>query len=212
MVRGEATQLIRDFLVWMATEVGKGPGEYDPSWTDLLASSLNFWGLLEATHVLSLMLFAGTIFIVDLRMLGATFKRTPISVLSDRVLPLTIFGLVLMIATGVALFYAKPLLYYHNIWFRLKLVFLVIAAINIMIFHFRVQRNIVDWDTMERPPTKVRMSAMISILSWILVITCGRFIAYDWYNCGKALPDWANTLQECKTSETGAVNLKGMPL
>ena len=204
--------MIRDFLVWMATEVGKGPGEYDPSWTDLLASSLNFWGLLEATHVLTLMLFAGTIFIVDLRLLGVAFKRTPVSLISDRILPLTIFGLVLMIATGVALFYAKPLLYYHNVWFRLKLIFLVIAAINIMIFHFRVQRNIADWDTLARPPTKVRLSAMISILSWILIITFGRFIAYDWYNCGKALPDWANAVQECQSSETGAVNLKGVAL
>ncbi len=204
--------MIREFLVWLATQVGKGPGEFDPSWSDSLASSLNFWGLLEGTHVLSLMLFAGTIFIVDLRMLGGIFKRTPISVLSNKILPLTIFGLLIMLATGVALFYAKPLLYYHNIWFRLKLVFLVVAAINIMVFHFRVQRSIADWDTLAAPPAKVRASALISILSWVLVITCGRFIAYDWYNCGKALPDWANTLQECKTSETGAVNLKGMPL
>lgn len=203
--------MIRDFLVWLAA-FGKGPGEFDPSWTDLLASSLNFWGLLEATHVLSLMLFAGTIFIVDLRLLGAAFKRTPVSVISDRILPLTIFGLVLMIATGVALFYAKPLLYYHNIWFRLKLVFLAIAALNILFFHFRVQRSIGQWDTLARPPGKARISAMVSILSWILVITCGRFIAYDWYNCGKALPEWANTLQECRASETGAVNLQGMPL
>jgi hypothetical protein len=200
--------LIRDFLVWLAA-VGKGPGEYDPSWSELLASSLNFWGLLEGTHVLSLMLFAGTIFIVDLRLLGVAFKKTPVSVISERVLPLTIFGLVIMIATGVALFYAKPLLYYHNIWFRLKLVFLVVAAINILIFHFRVQRDIAGWDTRAAPPVKARLSAVISILSWIVVITFGRFIAYDWYNCGKPLPDWANTIQECKTSETGAVDLKG---
>ena len=118
--------MIRDFLVWLAA-VGKGPGEYDPSWSELLASSLNFWGLLEGTHVLSLMLFAGTIFLVDFRLLGIGFKNTPVSVISDRILPLTIFGLVLMLATGVALFYAKPLLYYHNIWFRLKLIFLVVT-------------------------------------------------------------------------------------
>lgn len=203
--------MVRDFLVWLAA-FGKGPGEYDLSWSDLLASSLNFWSLLEGTHVLSLMLFAGTIFVVDLRLLGAAFRKTPISVISDRVLPLTIFGLVLMIATGVALFYAKPLLYYHNIWFRLKLVFLAVAAINIMVFHFRVQRDMAGWDTAARPPAKARLSAVISIASWIVVITFGRFIAYDWYNCGKALPEWANTLQECRTSETGAVDLKGNPL
>src|SRR4051794_33872257 len=191
---------------------GKGPGEYDPSWSDLLASSLNFWGLLEGTHVLTLMLFAGTIFVVDLRLLGLIFKKTPVSVVSDRILPLTIFAMALMVTTGVALFYAKPLLYFHNVWFRLKLVFLAAAFVNIIIFHFRVQRNMAAWDAAPRPPASARVSAAVSLLCWILVITFGRFIAYDWYNCGKPLPAWANAIEECKTSETGALDLKGNPL
>lgn len=199
--------MIRDFLVWLATQVGKGPGEYDPSWSEGLASTLNVWGLLEGTHVLSLMLFAGTIFLVDLRLLGVGFKKTPISVISDRVLPLTMFGFGLMVVTGLLLFYAKPLLYYHNLWFRLKLIFLAVAMINIVIFHYRVQKDREQWDTAVKPPAKARLSAMVSILSWILVITFGRFIAYDWYECGKALPHWANVAQECAVSETGAVDL-----
>ena len=203
--------MIRDFLVWMA-KFGKGPGEYDPSWSDLLASSLNFWGLLEGTHVLSLMLFAGTIFVVDLRLLGVIFKKTPVSVISDRILPLTVFGMVIMVATGAALVFAKPLLYYHNIWFRLKLIFLAVAFINIIVFHFRVQRNIAAWDSAPKPPASARVSAAVSLGCWILVIAFGRFIAYDWYNCGKPLPDWANAIEECKTSETGAVDLKGNAL
>jgi hypothetical protein len=193
-------------------KLGKGPGEYDPSWSDLLASSLNFWGLLEGTHVLTLMLFAGTIFVVDLRLLGLIFKKTPVSVVSDRILPLTIFAMALMVTTGVALFYAKPLLYFHNVWFRLKLVFLAAAFINIIVFHFRVQRNMAAWDTAPKPPASARVSAAVSLLCWILVISFGRFIAYDWYNCGKPLPDWANAIEECKTSETGALDLKGNPL
>jgi hypothetical protein len=203
--------VIRDILVWVATVLGKGQGDTAMSWSEALASSLNFWGLLEGTHVLSLMLFAGTIFVVDLRLLGVTFRKTPVSVVSDRVLPLTVFGMVIMVITGVALFFAKPLLYYHSLWFRLKLVFLVVAAINIIVFHFRVQRNLHEWDTVEKPPGKARLSAAVSLLSWLLVITFGRFIAYDWTNCGKPLPDWINVAQECATSENGAVDVKDAP-
>lgn len=199
--------MIRDFLVWLATQVGKGPGEYDPSWSEGLASTLNVWGLLEGSHVLSLMLFAGTIFLVDLRLLGVGFKTTPISVISDRVLPLTIFGFALMVVTGGLLFYAKPLLYYHNLWFRLKLIFLAIAVINIFIFHYRVQKDRHLWDTAVKPPAKARASALVSIVSWVVVITFGRFIAYDWYECGKPLPHWANVAQECAVSDTGAIDL-----
>lgn len=202
--------MIRDTLVWMATKLGKGPGEYDPSWSEALASSLNFWGLLEGTHVLSLMLFAGTIFLVDFRLLGLAFRRIPVSVISDRVLPLTVFGFVLMVATGVALFYAKPLLYYHNLWFRLKLIFLAVAMINIVIFHFRVQRNRAEWDAAVTLPAAARMSALVSLVSWIAVITMGRFIAYDWVNCGKPLPHWINAAQECSLSQDGAMDLEEM--
>lgn len=202
--------MIRDFLVWLATQVGKGPGEYDPSWSEGLASTLNVWGLLEGSHVLSLMLFAGTIFLVDLRLLGVGFKKTPISVISDRVLPLTVFGFALMVVTGLLLFYAKPLLYYHNLWFRLKLIFLAVAVINIFIFHYKVQKDRDQWDTAVKPPRKVRLSAVVSILSWILVIMFGRFIAYDWYECGKPLPHWANVAQECAVSERGAIDLTEM--
>ncbi|WP_296596269.1 DUF6644 family protein [Phenylobacterium sp.] len=202
--------MIRDFLVWLATQVGKGPGEYDPSWSEALASTLNVWGLLEGTHVLSLMLFAGTIFLVDFRLLGWGFRRTPVSVISDRVLPLTVFGFLLMVTTGLLLFYAKPLLYYHNLWFRLKLIFLAVAAINIFVFHFRVQKDRDAWDTAEKPPAKARLSATVSILSWIAVITFGRFIAYDWFECGKPLPHWANVAQECAISERGAIDLTEM--
>ena len=47
--------MIRDFLVWLATSLGKGEGDTAMSWSEALASSLNFWSLLEGTHVLSLM-------------------------------------------------------------------------------------------------------------------------------------------------------------
>lgn len=202
-----ALELVREFLVWMATQLGKGPSDVDISWSDALASSLNFWGLLEGTHVLTLMLFAGTIFVVDLRLLGVAFRNTPVSVVSDRVLPLTIFGIVVMLLTGTALFFAKPLVYYHSIWFRLKLVFLAAAFINIMVMHYRIQRDMAAWDNAAKPPAKARISAALSLASWLLVIACGRYIAYDWTNCGKPLPHWLNVAQDCKASESGAFDL-----
>jgi hypothetical protein len=198
--------LIREFLVWLNNEFMKGGGETARSWSQLLAESLNFWGLLEGTHLLFLMLFAGTIFIVDFRLLGLTFRKTPVSVVSDRVLPLTVFAFAVLVVTGAALFFAKPLVYYHNIWFRLKLIFLVLAMLNIVIFHRRVQMNQSEWDTLAVPPASARMSAVLSITSWILIITMGRFIAYNWFDCGKPLAHWMNVAQECSTSENGAVD------
>lgn len=200
--------MVREFLAWLQTELGKGPGDYPQSWSEALLGSLNFWGLLEGTHLLALMLFAGTIFIVDLRLLGAAFRKTPVSVISEKVLPLTVAGFAIVIITGLALFFAKPLVYYHNIWFRLKLVFILLAMINIVVFHFRVQRNQASWDMAPKPPTSARASAIISLTAWVLVIIMGRFIAYSWFECGKPMSDFLNAAQSCAASEAGAVPLE----
>ena len=200
--------MIRAFLVWLQTELGKGGGDTAQSWSEALLGSPNFWGLLEGTHLLTLILFAGTIFIVDLRLLGVVFRRTPVSVISEKVLPLTVFGFVMLVVTGAMLFYAKPLVYYHNIWFRAKMVFLVLALINIVVFHRKVQRNMEAWDTLAKPPAPARAGAALSLIAWLCVITMGRFIAYDWYECGKRIPTWINVVEECAASDTGAVNLE----
>jgi uncharacterized membrane protein len=85
---------------------------------------------IESTHVLTLMLFAGTLIIVDLRLLGAAFREVPVSEMTRRMLPWTVAGFVIMVITGVLLFYAIPVRTYQSLWFRIKVVFLVIAGIN----------------------------------------------------------------------------------
>ena len=204
--------MIRGFLVWLQHSLGKGTAPDAQSWSEQLLGSLNFWNLLEGTHLLSLMLFAGTIFVVDLRLLGVIFRRTSVSVIDRRVLPLTIWGLVFMTITGLWLFFAKPLVYYHNVWFRLKVLLILFALVNIAVFHFRVQKSQGAWDAQPRPPLGARISAAVSIGVWLAVITCGRFIAYNWFDCGKPQPGFINAVQECARSEHGAVPLAPPPV
>lgn len=201
--------MIAAFLNWLQHGLGKGHEDTAQSWSEALLGSLNFWNLLEGTHLIALMLFAGTIMVVDLRLLGVTFRKTKVSVISDAILPLTVFSFIFVMVTGLGLLFAKPIFYYHTIWFRVKMVFLALALINIMVFHGRVQATQSSWDSDETPPRAARMSAAASLILWTLVILCGRFIPYNWYECGKPQPDAINWLEECKTSEKGEVNLAG---
>jgi hypothetical protein len=204
--------MLDSILNWFQHVLGKGPGDDAQSWSEALLGSLNFWDLLEGTHLIGLMLFAGTILIVDLRLLGVVFRKSPVSLISDKVLPLTVFGFIFTVLTGLGLLFAKPLFYYHDIWFRAKMVFLALAMINILVFHGRVQATQSGWDSDATPPKAARLSAGLSLLCWFLVISCGRFIPYNWYECGKPQPDFINWVEECKTSEKGAVNLAGQHL
>ena len=199
--------MIGAFLNWLEHSLGKGPSPDAQSWSEALLGSLNFWALLEGTHLIALMLFAGTIMVVDLRLLGVTFRTTRVSKISDAILPLTVFSFIFVVVTGLALLFAKPIFYYHTIWFRVKMVFLALALLNIVVFHGRVQATQGSWDANETPPTPARISAAASLILWTLVIVCGRFIPYNWYECGKPQSDFINWAQECKTSEKGEVNM-----
>jgi hypothetical protein len=201
--------MILAFLTWLQESLGKGKGADAQSWSQALLGSLNFWNIMEGSHLLMLMLFAGTIMVVDLRLLGIAFRKTPVSVISTKVLPLTVAGFVLMVGTGLVLFYAKPVFYYHNLWFRLKLLFILLAMINIVVFHYRVQKSQGAWDANPKPPVSARVSAAVSLSAWILVILMGRLIAYNFVECSKPLPDWVNAVEECSTSEHGAMSLDG---
>jgi hypothetical protein len=100
-----------------------------------------------------------------------------------------------MIATGVALFAAIPVRYTTSVWFRLKLILLFVAAINAWMFNKHLNASAGTWDLDKIPPKRTRMAAMTSLCLWAAVIVCGRFIAYDWFDCGKemsAFMTWAS--------------------
>jgi hypothetical protein len=197
--------LFHEFFRWLQEDLGANLEAGTSSWSQQILGSLNIWPLLEGTHVLALMLFAGTIWIVDLRMMGVAFRNVPFSRLNDKVLPFTIAGLAILFVTGIILFLAKPMVYYHSVWFRFKMVFLLFALVNILVFHRRIQATQDQWDELPTPPNPVRLSGAISLVSWVLIIVFGRFIAYNWLDCGKPQPAWVNVVAECAAYPGGIV-------
>ncbi len=194
-----------DFFEWIQFHFGEHTTHYGRSFSAALHEALNAWGLLEGTHLLTMMLFFGTIVLVDTRLLGWTFRKTPVSVFSERLLPLTVVAMVIAMITGPMLFFAKPQDYYHNFWFRLKMIVLVVAILNVYIFHKVVQKDQASWDTQETPPAKARLSGAVSLISWLVVMSCGRLIAYNFLECGKPHSAFINFTEECATSPLGAV-------
>jgi hypothetical protein len=201
----QASEPISQFMHWLQYDLGTQHTAYGRSYSQAMLESFNFWGLLEGTHLLSLMLFFGTIVVVDSRLLGWTFRKTPVSVVSDRLLPLTVIAMVIAMTTGPLLFLSKPQEYYHNAFFRFKMVLLVLAILNVWVFHKMVQKNQAEWDTAESPPGKAKLSGLLSILFWVGVMSCGRLIAYNFLECGKPHPVWLNTFAGCKYSPHGAM-------
>jgi hypothetical protein len=163
-----------------------------------LHESLYVYPLIESTHVLALGLFVGLAVILDLRLLGLVLRRVPASEALARLLPWTKAGFVVMAITGVLLFYAIPVRTYQNIFFRVKIAMLVLAGLNVWLFHSRVERRVAEWDLAPVAPPAARVAAVISLILWAGIVVAGRMIAYNWFDCDiQPQPDFINWAAGC---------------
>ena len=99
------------------------------------------------------------------------------------------------------LFYAIPVRTYQSLWFRIKVVLLIVAGINAWLMHKKIMANRSSWDTAPRPPAGARVSAAVSLMTWAGVIITGRFIAYNWFDCDRPQPEWVILLAGCVVDE-----------
>ena len=178
-----------DFAVWLS----------ETKWSIALHESLYLYPWIESTHVLSICLFFGTLLFVDLRLTGKVFNNLSVADVNRKVLPLTLFGFLVMSVTGLLLFYAIPVRNYQNIFFRIKILLIVIAGINAFFFHRRMSKEAKVWDKDSSIPNSMKNSAITSLVLWSTVIISGRMIAYNWFDCDRQpQPKWINTLTSCE--------------
>jgi hypothetical protein len=167
-------------------------------WSIALHESQYMYSLVESTHVLTLCLFLGTLVMMDLRMLGLTLRRVPVGEVAARVLPWTMAGFVVMVITGTLLFYAIPVRSYQSIFFRIKVVLLILAGLNAWHYHRKAHRTVDQWGVAAVTPKSVRVSAIVSLTAWTCVIFAGRFIAYNWFDCDRQpQPPFVNWAAGC---------------
>ncbi|MEX2470024.1 MAG: DUF6644 family protein [Pseudohongiellaceae bacterium] len=174
----------------------------DTSWSTLLHESYYMYNWVESTHVLFLMVSLGTLFVIDFRMLGLAFTNVPASQVASRLTWPMIIGFTVMFATGILLFYAVPVRSTQSIWFRIKMVLLVCAAVNAWLFHKRMNESVATWENDSKAPSRIRQGAMLSLAFWSIIVICGRFIAYDWFDCERQPGAFMSVMAGCVDGQT----------
>ena len=159
---------IYDFCVWLEnTSLGVAIGER--AWL--------FPGL-ETIHVLALTLVMGSIAVVDLRLLGFASKKISVKQLTDEVLPYTWVAFAVAAITGALLFTSNATTYYNSVYFRVKMLLLVLAAINMFVFHRGAYRQVDRWGRDAALPKAAKLAGGFSLLFWIGIVICGRLIGF----------------------------------
>ena len=133
---------------------------------------------IESVHVLAITLVMGSIAIVDLRLLGVASVDRAITRLTKDVLPCTWAAFAIAAITGAALFSSNAVNYAHNFYFQGKMVLLLLAGINMLVFQFLVSRDIEHWETASRTPLAARIAGGASLALWIGVVGFGRWIGF----------------------------------
>ena len=134
--------------------------------------------LIESVHVLAICLVVGSILAVDLRLLGLASVRRSVSRVTHGILPLTWCAFVVAVGSGGLLFISNAAKYLGNGYFIAKIFLIGVAGLNMAIFHFISARDLPRWENETRLPLPARLAGGLSILLWVLVVACGRWIGF----------------------------------
>lgn len=132
----------------------------------------------EIVHILAITLVFGSIFMVDLRLIGVASRQQRVSTLTRDLLPITWIAFAVAVLSGSLMFMSKASSYYGNTEFLVKMLLIVLAGVNMIAFHLGPYRSIRNWDLQVPPPKLVRMFGVFSILLWMSVIFLGRFVGF----------------------------------
>ena len=144
-----------------------------------ISESVWLFPIIEGSHILALPLSVGMIFLFDLRLLGLAFQGGSASRMMRDVVRWSKFGFAVMFFTGALLFMTQASKAYDNVFFRTKLMLILLLGLNAAMFQIVFYPKMAQWEAGGRTPLGARVCGGLSLLVWIGVIICGRTMAYQ---------------------------------
>jgi hypothetical protein len=147
-------------------------------WLSLAPESLAMRESRWVFHLLGMVLFVGMRLVLDLRVVGWAFGGTAMSEIIKRVGPWSLFGAIVTVVSGMALYTADSPRMAHNAVFQFKVAALSAALLNAWFFHAVLTRRVREWEIGTAPPALAVASAYLSLGLWVVLIIAGRLVAY----------------------------------
>ena len=155
-----------DLITWLET-TRISSGMRDITW---------LWPLFETLHFLGLAMVIGGAGFFDLRLLGFV-RNVPISAVKA-FMPAAIIGFTINLVTGVSFFIMAPAMYALSAIWWFKVLFIVIAGLNAMLFETTLGTRVLELGPGEDTPTSFKIVGAVSLFSWFAVLYCGRMLPY----------------------------------
>jgi len=146
--------------------------------SQFIAESSWAFPTLESIHVIAIVTVIGTIAVMDLRLIGVASRACAVTEMSNDTLKWTWGAFVVALITGSLIFISKAVDYTVNPFFLWKMVMIVVAGINMAVFHLFTWRSVHRWDKDCDVPLGGKIAGGLSLFFWIVVVFLGRAIGF----------------------------------
>lgn len=140
-----------------------------------MRGGVTLYPTVETIHILGFACLLGAIAVFDLRLIGLGRAIAP-AALAAIALPVAGGGLVVAAAAGALLFITEAVAYLQNPVFLAKQALIGLGLVNLALFHWRFRLR--DWPAEVPLPAAARLAGLVSLVTWAVVLICGRAIAY----------------------------------
>jgi hypothetical protein len=153
--------------------------DYIRSWPigDLLRDQVGWlWPVCESLHFVGLILLIGAAGFFDLRLLG--FMKGVSLRAAKRFIPWAMVGFAVNLLTGLIFFISQPQQYATNLAMWFKVLFLLIAGANAMLFETSYSDRLLALPPDADTPVSAKIIGAVSLVSWFAVLYFGRMLPY----------------------------------
>ncbi|HEY8519376.1 MAG TPA: DUF6644 family protein [Gammaproteobacteria bacterium] len=134
------------------------------------------WPTLESLHFIGLCFLIGALLIMDLRLIG--FQRViPLRAVHS-LMPVAIVAFAVNLVTGVLFVFGDPHLYFVNPAFQLKMLFVLLAGLNFLLYYVKVEPKLATLGPNDATPPLAKAVGVASLAFWFLVLSYGRLLPY----------------------------------
>ncbi len=156
-----------DLLVWLETS----------AFAAAMRQWLWLYPIVEIVHLLGIALLVGAVVMFDLRVLGMS-RALPLDRLAHHLLPWSVAGFAVMVLTGAMMFSAHATEFWDNPAFATKMALIAVAGANALWFHVVAFNGLAAAGAQAAAPAGAKVSAVLSLVVWVGVVSCGRLLAY----------------------------------
>ena len=140
----------------------------------------HFWVIpaVQSIHILAIAALFGSVLMLDMRIFGIAGGSRSMAQLSQRYVPWIWWAFLILLISGALLAVAEPVREFINPIYWIKMGLVPLAVLLNLWFQAAVRRKAANWDVVPSGHAAIRLGAFVLILLWILIMFCGRWIAY----------------------------------